>query len=60
MPAEITLAAETGRATGTRSSKRLRAEGKMPGVVYGQGTEPVSVAVDRRELRHRPLRPGRR
>ena len=51
MPAEITLAAEPGRATGSSSSKRLRAEGKVPAVVYGQGADPVSVAVDRRELR---------
>ena len=51
MPAEITLVAESGRTTGTRSSKRLRADGKVPAVVYGQGSEPVSVAVDRRELR---------
>ena len=49
---EITLVAETGRATGTRPSKRLRADGEDPGVVYGQGIRPVAVAVDRRELRH--------
>ena len=52
MPAEITLAAESGRATGTRPSKRLRGDGKVPAVVYGQGSDPVAVAVDRRELRH--------
>jgi large subunit ribosomal protein L25 len=46
-----TLVAETGRTTGSRPSNRLRAEGKIPGVVYGQGMDPVSVAVDRRELR---------
>ncbi|HUP87629.1 MAG TPA: 50S ribosomal protein L25 [Acidimicrobiales bacterium] len=50
--AEIQLVAETGREPGTRSSKRLRREGKIPGVVYGHGTEPVAVAVDARELRH--------
>jgi large subunit ribosomal protein L25 len=49
---EITLIAETGRTTGSRSSGRLRAAGKIPGVVYGHGMTPVSVAVDRRELRH--------
>jgi large subunit ribosomal protein L25 len=48
---EISLVAESGRSPGTRPSRRLRAEGKVPGVVYGQGSEPVSVAVDRRELR---------
>lgn len=49
--AEITLTATTGRTTGTRSSRRLRAEGKVPAVVYGLGREPVAVAVDWRELR---------
>ena len=49
--AEITLTATTGRPTGTRSSKRLRAEGKVPAVVYGLGRDPVAVTVDWRELR---------
>lgn len=49
--AEITLTATTGRPTGTRSSRRLRAEGKVPAVVYGQGREPLPVTVDWRELR---------
>lgn len=50
--AEIQLVAETGRESGTRSSKRLRREGKIPAVVYGHGSDPVHVAVDARELRH--------
>lgn len=50
--AEIQLVAETGREAGTRSSKRLRREGKIPGVVYGHGQDPLAVAVDARELRH--------
>ncbi len=49
--AEITLTATTGRTPGTRSSRRLRAAGKVPGVVYGLGREPVAVTVDWRELR---------
>ncbi len=49
--AEIQLVAETGRESGTRSSKRLRREGRIPAVVYGHGTDPVSVSVDARELR---------
>ncbi|HVM01789.1 MAG TPA: 50S ribosomal protein L25 [Acidimicrobiales bacterium] len=48
---EITLPAETGRALGSRSSGRLRAAGKIPGVVYGHGIEPLPVAVDARALR---------
>jgi large subunit ribosomal protein L25 len=50
--AEIQLIAETGREPGSRSSKRLRREGKIPAVVYGHGADPVSIAVDARELRH--------
>ena len=50
--AEITLKAETGRESGTSASKRLRREGKIPGVVYGHGIDPVPIAVDGRELRH--------
>jgi large subunit ribosomal protein L25 len=48
---EITLTAESGRTTGSRASKRLRAEGKIPGVVYGHGSDPRSVTVGRRDLR---------
>jgi len=47
----VPLTAETGRQTGTGSSRRLRAEGQVPGTVYGLGHEPVSVTVSRSELR---------
>ncbi|HEY2813451.1 MAG TPA: 50S ribosomal protein L25 [Acidimicrobiales bacterium] len=49
--AEITLPAASGRTTGTRPSKRLRAEGRVPATVYGLGGEAISVSVDWRELR---------
>jgi large subunit ribosomal protein L25 len=49
--ADVTLAAEVGRTLGSRSTRRLRREGKIPGVIYGHGTDPVSVAVVARELR---------
>ena len=48
---EITLAAEVGRPIGSRSTRRLRAEGKIPGIVYGHGSAPVPVAVVGRDLR---------
>ncbi|MDA8274804.1 MAG: 50S ribosomal protein L25 [Actinomycetota bacterium] len=48
---EITLAAEVGRTTGSSATRRLRTEGKIPGVLYGHGLEPVPVAVDAREFR---------
>ncbi|MFN8018140.1 MAG: 50S ribosomal protein L25 [Acidimicrobiales bacterium] len=49
--AEITLKATTGRALGTGPAKRLRAEGKVPGVVYGLGADPIPVTVEWRSLR---------
>src|SRR4051795_12741269 len=52
--AEITLAAETGRTTGSRASGRLRASGKVPATVYGLGNDPVAVAVEWRDLRPAP------
>ncbi len=50
--AEITLVAEPGRATGSSESRRLRAAGRIPAVVYGHGMEGISISVDGRELRH--------
>ena len=49
--ANASLTAETGRATGSASSRRLRSEDKIPGVLYGHGMSPVSLSVARRELR---------
>lgn len=45
------LNAATGRTTGSPASRRLRREEQIPAVVYGLGMEPVSITVDRRELR---------
>jgi large subunit ribosomal protein L25 len=49
--AEVVLAAEIGRPTGSRAVRRLRREGKIPGVIYGHGTDPLPVAIVARELR---------
>ena len=49
--AEVVLAAEVGRPLGSRAVRRLRRDGKIPGVIYGHGTDPVPVAVVARELR---------
>jgi large subunit ribosomal protein L25 len=48
---ETVLTAELGRTSGSADSRRLRAEGKVPAVVYGHGMDPLTVSVDRRELR---------
>jgi large subunit ribosomal protein L25 len=46
-----TLLAETGRATGSADARRMRRDDLIPAVVYGQGMEPISVSVARRDLR---------
>ena len=48
---DIVLNAEVGRPLGSRATRRLRREGKIPGVIYGHGTDPVAVAVVGRDLR---------
>ncbi len=50
MAEQISLRAELGRATGSRNSRRLRAEGGVPGIVYGKGRQPLAVAVDHHDL----------
>lgn len=49
---EVTLTAETGRPTGTRPSRRMRAEGRVPGVIYGSGEPAQTVSFQRSDLRH--------
>ncbi|MEA2341211.1 MAG: large subunit ribosomal protein [Solirubrobacteraceae bacterium] len=43
----------TPRAPGSsRATRRLRREGRIPGVLYGRGQDPVAFDVDARELRN--------
>jgi large subunit ribosomal protein L25 len=49
--AEIKLHASHRAPEGTRSVRRLRGEGKVPGVVYGMGGDPITLTVEWRELR---------
>lgn len=51
MSNEVTLTAEAGRPTGSRASRRLRKSGRIPAVLYGHGSEPLSLSVDARALR---------
>lgn len=48
---ETVLIAEAGRTTGSAESRRLRTADRIPGVVYGHGMEPLSLTVNRRDLR---------
>ena len=43
---------------GSRTTRRLRREGFVPGVLYGGGGEAVAFQVDSRELRHALLAQG--
>jgi large subunit ribosomal protein L25 len=49
--AEIILHATPRPPQGTRPARRLRGEGKIPGVVYGLGGDPIPLTVEWRELR---------
>lgn len=46
MAIEFNLAAETRRDAGKGASRRLRREGKIPGIMYGGGQAPTGVAFD--------------
>ena len=48
---QVTLHASTSRERGSASSRRLRHEGAIPGVVYGHGVGPVPVSVNAKEFR---------
>src|SRR3954462_13127221 len=43
---------------GSRSARRLRRAGSVPGVIYGGGAEPAHFAVDARILRNTPAHSG--
>jgi large subunit ribosomal protein L25 len=45
------LAVEPREPAGSRAARQLRRTGKVPGVVYGGGDDPVAFAVDSRDLR---------
>ena len=48
---ETVLLADSGRATGSADARRMRRDDQIPAVVYGQGMDPISVSVARRDLR---------
>ncbi len=49
---EQKLKADRRDGTGKGVARKLRAAGRVPGVLYGQGMEPVSVAVEAKDLYH--------
>jgi large subunit ribosomal protein L25 len=48
--ASAQLSATTRDGRGKGSARTLRAEGKVPAVIYGHGRDPLSLAIDTREL----------
>ena len=48
---EVSLVADVGRVKGSAEARRLRKSGKVPGVLYGHGVEPLPLAVGARDLR---------
>lgn len=48
--AEVRLQAKVRSDAGKGSARRTRAAGRVPGVVYGRGMDPVAISVDRREF----------
>ncbi|MFG3497867.1 50S ribosomal protein L25/general stress protein Ctc [Streptomyces sp. NPDC047928] len=47
---EVKLTAETRTEFGKGAARRIRRENKVPGVLYGHGTEPVHVALPGHDL----------
>ena len=50
--AEAKLQTTPRDAAGKGAARKLRAQGKVPAVIYGRGSDPIHVTVDARELYH--------
>ena len=46
-----TLNATATREKGSRNARRLRASGSIPAVVYGEGVDPLPIAVEAKSFR---------
>src|SRR2546423_10673372 len=47
----VKLVVQERESRGTRPSRRLRRDGLVPGVLYGQGKPPHAICIAERELR---------
>ena len=50
--AEKKLTATARDGNGKGGARKIRAQGKVPGILYGHGMDPVALTVDSRELYH--------
>ncbi|MEZ5380283.1 MAG: 50S ribosomal protein L25 [Microthrixaceae bacterium] len=48
----IAIEVQVGRETGSGAAIRERAEGRIPGILYGLGLDPTPISVERASLRH--------
>src|SRR6185312_8052558 len=53
-----TLSANLRERLGTGGARAARRDGKVPGVIYGDAKEPVSIVMDRRVLDTELSKPG--
>src|SRR5579864_6290839 len=58
MPEIISLSAEPRPRTGKGAARATRRAGRVPGIVYGDGKEPVAISLEPRELSRMLARPG--
>jgi large subunit ribosomal protein L25 len=58
MPEIINLSAEPRPHTGKGAARATRRAGRVPGIVYGDGKEPVAISFEPRELARMLARPG--
>ncbi|MDT8383825.1 MAG: 50S ribosomal protein L25/general stress protein Ctc [Gammaproteobacteria bacterium] len=52
MSVDFNITAESRSDVGKGASRRLRRDGKVPGIIYGSGKDPVSVITNHSELLH--------
>jgi large subunit ribosomal protein L25 len=46
----VKLTGEVRKASGTRAARRVRAEGRLPAIIYGHGEEPVAISLLRHDV----------
>jgi len=52
MSVDFNINAESRSDVGKGASRRLRRDGKVPGIIYGSGKDPVSLTTDHNQLAH--------
>ena len=50
----LTLAAELREEVGTGPARALRRKGMVPATIYGAGKEPLSIAIEEKEITQSP------